>query len=172
MRPLSRGLLALVLAALAAVPVALAGTFSHPGVVEAPRPSFLRALAEDQALRAAARVTVRAPAIAGRTAWEGASVVGGIMLADLRSFWRFLSTHMTFDTRLADNPFFVAHREAAVAAERADERWDLAWAVPDELRGAGAWRAAVANLPPAGLSGARAVPEPGIAFIGWPPQAN
>ncbi len=172
MRPLSRGLLSLLTAALAAVPVALAGTFTHTGLVETPRPSFFRELIEDQAIRSAMKVTVRAPAIAGRTAWEGVSVVGGIMFSDIRSFWRFLSTRMSFDTRLSENPFFVAHREAAVVASRADEKWDLAWAVPEELRTAGAWRAAVANLPPASLRGTRAVPEHGVSFVGWPPKVD
>ena len=78
---------------------------------------------------------------------------------------------LRFSTRLADNEFFVAHKEAALVASRVDQPWDLEWALPLELRDRDTWRAAVASLPPAALRGARAVPEPNVEFVGWPPIA-
>ncbi|MBI4348008.1 MAG: hypothetical protein HY553_14220 [Elusimicrobia bacterium] len=172
MRPLSRGALALLVAVLAAVPASLAGSFARPAAVEAARPSLWGDIAQDPEFRAAVGATVRAPAAAGRTLGDAIGTVGEMMLTDVRRFGRFLRTRLTFDTRLEENPFFVAHKTAALVAERVDERWDLAWAVPEELRTAGAWRAAVANLPPASVRGTRATPEHGVSFLGWPPKAE
>ena len=78
----------------------------------------------------------------------------------------------TLSADLSDNPFFEAHKDAVVAADRTDEPWDLAWALPDELRDPAVWRACVAGLPPASLRGTRSTPEPGVNFVGWPPVAN
>lgn len=171
MNPLPRALLAACLAAALAAPAAWAGTLARPAGTEQPRPSFLHELAGHAALSAAVGATVRAPQLAGETVWEGAKIVVGILWTDLRSFWRFIRNRMAFDTRLADNPFFIAHKEAAIVGPRADEAWDLGWAIPEELREPGAWRAAVGSLPPASLRGVRSVPEYGVTFIGWPPVA-
>lgn len=161
-----------MLASALAVPAALAGAVSRPVALDGPRPSLLREMAHGSVFSAAVGVTVRAPQLAGETVWEGVKVVAGIMSSDLVSFWRFARLRLAFDTRLADNPFFVAHKEAAIVGPRADEAWDLAWAVPEELRDPGAWRAAVADLPPASLRGTRSSPEHGVDFIGWPPMST
>lgn len=78
---------------------------------------------------------------------------------------------LSLSTQLSDNPFFVAHKEAVLAADRADQPWDLSWALPLELRDPQVWRASVASLPPASLRGVRSHPEEGMQFVGWPPVA-
>lgn len=92
--------------------------------------------------------------------------------ADSPGVRTFLRERLMISPDLSENAFFEAHKDAALAADRADEDWDLEWALPDELRDPGAWRAAVADLPPASLRGTRSSPEQGIVFVGWPPIAN
>lgn len=149
-----------------AVPVALAG--SLPAGLARPERS-LREAASTEPLHPAVAATFAAQKNVGVEAWEGGKTVVGILGRDLASFWRLAQRRLTFSARLGDNPFFVAHKEAAIVGPRAGEPWDLYWALPEELKAPGAWRAAVANLPPASVRGTRAAPEHGITFTSWPP---
>ncbi|MBI4425209.1 MAG: hypothetical protein HY554_15870 [Elusimicrobia bacterium] len=168
---LSRFMLALAL--LAGVSAfAAAGSWLRPQVPAHPRETAaLDASLDRPAWSRAARATWRAHGMAAHSIWGGAKAIGGILVEDLSAFGRFLASRLTLSTRLGDDAFFAAHRDAAIAADRADEDWDLAWALPQDLREPSAWRAAVASLPPASLRGTRAAPEHGVQFVGWPPRA-
>lgn len=151
--------------------LALAGSLPHPPMLEPHRPSFFQDPTHDAAFRHAVAATVRANKAVGSKALSGAKAVAGIFVSDLKSFWTFLTTRLTLSPRLEDNPFIVAHKEAFIVGPRAEEGFDLDWAIPEELKPKEVWRASVASLPPASLRGTRAAPEDGVAFVGWPPKA-
>ncbi|MBI4425586.1 MAG: tetratricopeptide repeat protein [Elusimicrobia bacterium] len=149
----------LALAAYAGTPIAAGRTYSLPAV---PRlGGAARAPSAGAPIKRRANPDIRGvSARALAEGWSRGKALAVLLAGDITAFARLVRAKLTFSTRLGENPFFVAHREAAIVDARVQAPWDLAWAACDAPRGREPFspgrptslRDALKSAPPAGAA--------------------